>query len=167
MNACAMHREFLGALADGEKELVPAATIEHVENCADCSREAAAHRLLNSRLREASAHLDEAVMRPLPATTRRLHLVLKHFHERAVAAQKNGRDCRLPVAAIDGKIIEIVRVHCPQSDECLASAGNSGHEDEVARVSERGLVNDARDLLDRGVRCRARAMNRAQVASLE
>ncbi|GAC1647086.1 MAG: hypothetical protein NVS9B11_19440 [Candidatus Dormibacteraceae bacterium] len=76
INTCATHREFLGALADGEKDLVPAATIEHVENCADCTREAAAHRLLNSRLREAGAHLDEAVQRPLPANPRRRRLAV-------------------------------------------------------------------------------------------
>lgn len=76
MKTCATHRDFLGALADGEKELVPAATIEHVEHCADCSREVQAHRLLGSRLREASEHLDGAPSRPLPASTGRRHIAL-------------------------------------------------------------------------------------------
>jgi hypothetical protein len=76
MITCATHREFLGALADGEKELVPAATIEHVEHCAECSREVQAHRLLGFRLREASEHLEGADMRPLPASTGRRRIAL-------------------------------------------------------------------------------------------
>jgi hypothetical protein len=76
MNACATHREFLGALADGETGLVPAATIEHLEHCAECSRELEAHRLLGSRLREASEHLEGAVMKPSLASTGRRGMAL-------------------------------------------------------------------------------------------
>ena len=71
MSACTLHREYLGALADGETELVPAATIEHVEHCADCSREVQGHRLLTSRLREASEHLNGTHPQRLPISTRR------------------------------------------------------------------------------------------------
>lgn len=88
MNTCATHREFLGALADGEKELVPAATIEHVEHCAECSREVQAHRLLGARLREASEHLDGATTWPLRASTgrRRIALVAAGFAAALVIA---------------------------------------------------------------------------------
>lgn len=71
MIACAPHREFLAALADGETELVPAATIDHVEHCADCSREIQAHRLLTSKLRQASEHLDGSAPKRVPVLTRR------------------------------------------------------------------------------------------------
>lgn len=71
MSTCATHREFIGALADGERELVPAATIEHVEHCPDCSREFQTHRLLNSRLLDASEHFGGRVPRPVPASSRR------------------------------------------------------------------------------------------------
>ena len=60
MSACAPHREFLGAIADGEIELVPLATLEHVNGCAACADEIAAHRLLSSRLRQAAGALEEA-----------------------------------------------------------------------------------------------------------
>lgn len=71
MSACALHREFLAALADGETALVPTATIDHVEHCAECSREIQAHRLLTSRLREASEQLDEAAPKPVPISSLR------------------------------------------------------------------------------------------------
>src|ERR687887_1781417 len=51
---CAPHREYLAAIADRELELVPPATLEHVKDCADCTREIRAHQLLSSRLRQAS-----------------------------------------------------------------------------------------------------------------
>ena len=54
MTACARHREFLAAIADGETELVPAATLEHVNDCADCARDLRAHQLLTSKLRHVS-----------------------------------------------------------------------------------------------------------------
>lgn len=54
MSACAPHREFLAAVADGETELVPAATLDHVKDCADCTSEIRAHRLLTSKLRLAA-----------------------------------------------------------------------------------------------------------------
>ena len=54
MTACAPHREFLAAVADGETALVPAATLDHVKGCADCAREIRAHQLLTSRLAQAN-----------------------------------------------------------------------------------------------------------------
>ncbi len=50
MSACPDHREFLAAIADGETALVPAATLEHVKSCADCTREIGAHQVLSSML---------------------------------------------------------------------------------------------------------------------
>jgi hypothetical protein len=49
----ATHRPFLAALADGELELVPAATREHVDECDQCHAELEAHELLGRRLRDA------------------------------------------------------------------------------------------------------------------
>lgn len=71
MSDCGPHREFLAALADGETELVPPATIDHVEQCADCSREIRVHRLLSSKLREASEQLNGAAPKRRPTTIRR------------------------------------------------------------------------------------------------
>ncbi len=71
MTACTQHREFLGALADGETELVPAATIEHVKDCPDCSREIRAHQLLAARVRAAGDHLHEPVPSRLQHPNRR------------------------------------------------------------------------------------------------
>jgi hypothetical protein len=63
VTTCASHREFLAAIADGETELVPAATIDHVGGCADCSREIRAHKLITSRLRQAAELVLEAAPR--------------------------------------------------------------------------------------------------------
>lgn len=60
MSACADHREFLAAIADGETALVPTATLEHVKGCADCTREIRAHQLLSSGLRQATEQLEVA-----------------------------------------------------------------------------------------------------------
>ena len=60
MDACAPHREFLAAVADGETGLVPVATLDHVGTCADCRREVRAHQLLSSRLRQAGEQLQKA-----------------------------------------------------------------------------------------------------------
>jgi len=60
VSLCAPHREFLAAIADGETELVPRATLDHVEQCPDCRREIHMHRLVTSRLRQALEHQDEA-----------------------------------------------------------------------------------------------------------
>ena len=60
MNACAPHREFLAAVADGETELVPAATLDHVKDCADCISEIRAHQLLTSKLRLAAEEPEQA-----------------------------------------------------------------------------------------------------------
>jgi len=60
LEACTTHREFLAAIADGETTLVPAATLDHVKHCNDCTREVRAHQLLALRLRQASEHPEEA-----------------------------------------------------------------------------------------------------------
>jgi hypothetical protein len=60
LTACAPHREFLAAIADGETELVPEVTRDHVKECVDCSREIRAHQLLTSKLRLASKQLQVA-----------------------------------------------------------------------------------------------------------
>lgn len=70
MISCAPHREFLAAIADGETELVPAATLEHVEQCVECAEEIRAHRLLTTRLRRAGGLMEKAASRrrwiPIP-----------------------------------------------------------------------------------------------------
>jgi hypothetical protein len=60
VTACAPHREYLAAIADGETALVPAATLEHVKDCADCAEEIRTHQLLTSRLRQATLLPDQA-----------------------------------------------------------------------------------------------------------
>jgi hypothetical protein len=64
MTTCAPHREFLAAIADGETELIPAATLDHVQGCADCAREIRSHQLITSRLRQAGDLVLEAAPRP-------------------------------------------------------------------------------------------------------
>ena len=70
MGACATHREYLAAVADGESHLVPLATREHIRTCADCRREIHAHQLLTSRLK----HLDrsEEILFSRPVTAPRM-----------------------------------------------------------------------------------------------
>lgn len=63
MEACAPHREFLAAVADGETALVPAATLDHVSACPDCRREIRAHQLLSSKLRHAANQLQDTAPR--------------------------------------------------------------------------------------------------------
>jgi hypothetical protein len=60
VTTCAPHREFLAAIADGETDLIPAATIDHVQGCADCAREIRSHQLITSRLRQAGDLVLEA-----------------------------------------------------------------------------------------------------------
>jgi hypothetical protein len=60
VEACAPHREFLAAVADGETALVPAATLDHVSTCPDCSREIRAHQLISLKLRQAANQLQQA-----------------------------------------------------------------------------------------------------------
>jgi hypothetical protein len=60
VTACAPHREFLAAIADGETALVPAPTLEHVKGCAECADEIRIHQLLTSRLRQATVLPEEA-----------------------------------------------------------------------------------------------------------
>jgi len=57
VSGCREHRPYLAAIADGELELVPAATLTHVADCPDCAEEADTHRLLGARLR-ASVNAD-------------------------------------------------------------------------------------------------------------
>jgi len=47
---CAEHRPYIGALADGEVDLVPAPTRDHVARCSECTAELEMHRLLTRRL---------------------------------------------------------------------------------------------------------------------
>lgn len=66
MIGCAPYQEFLAAVADGEIELVPKATLEHVSSCADCKRQIQTHQVLTSRLRQATEHMDETTPRRMP-----------------------------------------------------------------------------------------------------
>jgi len=67
VSGCREHRPYLAAIADGELELVPAATLAHVADCPDCAEEADTHRLLGARLR-ASLNADRL---PTPRRGRR------------------------------------------------------------------------------------------------
>lgn len=49
---CAPHRAYLAALADGETELVPPVTLDHVRSCPECGHVLESHRALTSRLKE-------------------------------------------------------------------------------------------------------------------
>ena len=73
MAACAPHREFLAAIADGETQLVPAETLDHVTECADCRQEVRTQQLLTFRLRQAVEQLEERAHAPraTPLITRR------------------------------------------------------------------------------------------------
>ena len=53
MSACAEHRRFLVAIADGEAAAVPAGTLEHIRDCPDCAGELDLHRAAAVRLRQA------------------------------------------------------------------------------------------------------------------
>jgi len=77
LKACTTHREFLAAIADGETALVPAATLDHVNHCNDCTREVRAYQVLASRLRQASEHTNEAEpsRRPIPLARGRLRVI--------------------------------------------------------------------------------------------
>jgi len=76
LNACAPHREYLGAVADGEIELVPAATLDHIKDCADCTSEIRAHQLLTSKLRRAADEPEQAYRKRLVSLTRgRLRII--------------------------------------------------------------------------------------------
>jgi hypothetical protein len=78
LNACTTHREFLAAIADSETALVPAATLDHVEHCADCTREVRAHQLLALKLRQAGEHLQDAEptrWRSIPVPRGRLRVI--------------------------------------------------------------------------------------------
>lgn len=66
MIGCTPHQEFLAAVADGETELVPKATLDHVNSCPDCKRQIRTHQVLTSRLQQAAEHMDETIPRRLP-----------------------------------------------------------------------------------------------------
>jgi len=51
LHECREHRPYLGALADGELDLVPERAREHVGQCEDCASEVAAHGLVSEKLR--------------------------------------------------------------------------------------------------------------------
>ena len=78
MSGCANHREFLAAIADGETGLVPAATLDHVKNCTDCTGEIRTHRLLTAKLRQASEELQQVTptRRLIPLMSGRLRVVV-------------------------------------------------------------------------------------------
>ena len=53
--SCAEHVAYLAAVADGETQLVPASTLEHIRVCRGCQAEVQTHQLVTGRLREAAA----------------------------------------------------------------------------------------------------------------
>jgi hypothetical protein len=75
VNACDPHREFLAAVADGEHELVPASTLDHVKHCADCTNEIRVHQLLTSKLRRAAEVPAHPERRLVSVTKRRLRMI--------------------------------------------------------------------------------------------
>jgi hypothetical protein len=77
LSACTPHREFLAAVADGETELVPAATLDHVRDCADCTSDIRAHQLLTTKLRQATEETEREPAEPRVrlATSGRLRVV--------------------------------------------------------------------------------------------
>src|SRR5437899_4942184 len=52
--ACEAHLAYLGAIADGELDLVPDETRRHVGLCDSCAAEVGSYRLLNQRIRESA-----------------------------------------------------------------------------------------------------------------
>jgi hypothetical protein len=54
-DACAEHWSYLGAIAAGELELVPQATLSHISACDLCGAEVESHRLVSVRVRDATA----------------------------------------------------------------------------------------------------------------
>ncbi len=67
MTDCMPHRPYLAAVADGETNLVPATTLDHVRGCPDCTREIRAHQMLSIRLRQATDQPEEEAPRRLSA----------------------------------------------------------------------------------------------------
>jgi hypothetical protein len=47
---CAPHRLYLGAIADGELDLVPSVTAYHVSRCHMCARMVVLFKMLNEKL---------------------------------------------------------------------------------------------------------------------
>ena len=69
MGACAAHREYLAAVADGENDLVPLATLEHVKTCGDCAREIQAHQVLTSKLKQSDGLAETSSSQPITTPT--------------------------------------------------------------------------------------------------
>jgi len=78
----AQHRPYLAALADGELELVPAETQEHVADCEQCRAELDAHQLLGQRLRAAAR---EVAPEPVAAAASRRSFILPLAAAAAIA----------------------------------------------------------------------------------
>ena len=69
MGVCATHRQYLAAVADGETDLVPLATLEHVKTCGDCTREIQAHQVLTSRLKQSDELPETSSKQPITTPT--------------------------------------------------------------------------------------------------
>lgn len=67
MTACAEHRAFLAAIADGEVSAVPTATLDHLRSCPECAHELELQRVLGSKLQEA---LEGPAAEPVRGITR-------------------------------------------------------------------------------------------------
>lgn len=67
MGVCATHRQYLAAVADGETDLVPLSTLEHIETCGDCTREIQAHQVLTLRLKQSDALAETPSSQPFTA----------------------------------------------------------------------------------------------------
>ena len=75
---CATHRAYLAAIADREIELVPAESLEHVQECPGCRRELSTHQLLGERLHQ--VRQEEARGQPVNVRRRgRLDARLRRF----------------------------------------------------------------------------------------
>jgi hypothetical protein len=99
LSTCTTHREYLGAIADGETDLVPPATLAHVDSCADCAREIRAHQLLGEKIHEAGDRLVEPV-----ADRKRISMATAR--RRAIAA---GVAVAMLVAAVGAGWFELSR----------------------------------------------------------
>ena len=60
------------------------------------------------------------------------HLSLQDLDERAVATEEHGRCRRLSAAAVDGEVVEVLRVHGLKTNERLSRARHAGQQDHVS-----------------------------------
>lgn len=124
MDPCESHRPYLAALADGEAELVPAATRAHVGGCAECGRELAAHGQLGEMLR---ASLRDTHDRPVAAVVRRRHRLIGFI---AVAA-----------AAVLALVATIVTVRTLRgSADPVAAAVTAEHRSPILQTSDPNAI---------------------------